>query len=182
MTIITAISDGTSVWLGNNTAVTIGDTPVNHSFDPWVKFGNWALGITGDSYQQDLLNLNSKELERNSNTPLELMQFIRELFLENDISINDDDHASPSFGIWSILANKKEAFIWDVDHRLSLTLISKNKLWASGSGVDFALGADFSCLKLEPNKPLSERILLATNAAIFNDINCPGEATVSQFT
>jgi len=181
MTIITAISDGKNIWLGNNSALTIGDTPVEGNFDPWFKFEDWALGITGQSFQQDFLESNLKELEKNNHSALGLMQNIRALFLKNDISINQDNSASPTFGIWSILANKTNGTIWDVDDRLSLTQISKNKLWASGSGVDYALGADFAMIESGADLTLQERIRIATEAAIANDITCPGQAVVSQF-
>lgn len=181
MTIITAIYDGKSTWLGNNSASTIGDTPVDDNFDPWIKFSDWALGVTGDSFQQDFLTHNVKTLIKNGLSAMTLTKCIRDLFLDNYISESDTGHASPSFGISCILVNK-DGSIWNLGHRLALTQISPNKVWANGSGVDYSLGADFAIIASGANISTQERIEIVTQAAIKNDVYCPGKAVVSQFS
>jgi len=180
MTIITALSDGKTVWLGNNSAISIGETPLDYDFDPWVKFGDWALGVTGNSFQQDFLEANLEQLEKNSDAPLQLTMFIRTLFLENYISVEERDAGTASFGIWCILVNK-DGRVWDVDSHLAHSRIPSNKIWARGSGIDYALGADFATLKTQPEMPHSDRVHLAIEAAIANDTSCPGSAVVSKF-
>lgn len=180
MTIITAISDGSKVWTGNNSAFTIGDTPITAFFDPWVRFGNWALGVTGDSFQQDFLTLHSEKLSKHKQSQYDLIDNIRHLFLEGYISKSSETHASASFEIWCILLHK-DGRMWDVDNHLALAQIQKTKVWARGSGLDYALGADFAVMELDENISIPERIRICTQAAIKNDIGCPGEPVIKQF-
>ena len=179
MTIITALSDDKSTWLGHNSASTIGDTPLE-GLDPWVKFGDWALGITGTSYHQDFLELRVKQLEENSETPMQLCEFIRKIFLEHQISIDGGDYGTPKFGIWCILVNKSGG-IWDIGNRMSCSKIKKNKLWATGSGVDYALGADYATLQVAPKTSIKNRVRIATEAAILHETTCPGEVVLMKF-
>jgi len=180
MTIITAISDGSSVWIGNNSAYTVGDIPLSGGFDPWVRFGDWALGVTGDSFQQDFLTLKSKTLSKPDMSPYALMENIRTMFIDSYISIARDNHASASFGIWCILVNK-DGRVWDVDNHLALSQIPINKVWARGSGMDYALGADFAISEIGNDLSPLERVRACTQAAIINDISCPGDTVVAKF-
>jgi len=148
MTIITALADESSIWLGNNNAVSMGETPIT-GLDPWLKFGDWALGVTGNSFQQDFLESNIQQLEEKSS-------------------------------IWCILVNRT-GDIYDLSAHMSLTKIPRNRLWARGSGIDYALGADFATLQVAPKTSIKDRVRIATEAAIYNDTTCPGEVVLTKF-
>jgi len=179
MTIITALADESSIWLGNNNAVSMGETPIT-GLDPWLKFGDWALGVTGNSFQQDFLESNIQQLEEKSSTPLQLSMFIRTLFLDNYISLDGGTAGTAEFGIWCILVNRT-GDIYDLSAHMSLTKIPKNRLWARGSGIDYALGADFATLQVAPKTSIKDRVRIATEAAIYNDTTCPGEVVLTKF-
>lgn len=180
MTIITSISDGATVWLGHNNASTMGDTPIpdqNH----WIYFGDWCLGISGEGRQQNILEWNIQKLEEQCDTPMAVIHTIGEIFMDKNIYKHSDSWAAPSFKIWCILANKN-GNIWDVDCRLSLTKMPLNQIWARGSGIDYALGADFATRAINPEMGHEDRIRIATEAAIYNDVGCPGSAIITKFT
>ncbi|MBL1431096.1 MAG: hypothetical protein COA60_006260 [Robiginitomaculum sp.] len=179
MTIITALSDGKSVWVGYNNACTVGDTPIFEQHH-WIYFGDWGLGLSGGGRQKNILEWNIAKLEKHSKTPLTVVNTIRNIFQDEGVSKTDSNSATPSFGMSGILVNK-DAGVWDVDHRLALAKIQNNKLRARGSGIDYALGADFAALAIDPQLNHQQRVRIATEAAISCDSYCPGEAIISQF-
>ena len=68
-----------------------------------------------------------------------------------------------------------------MDSHLALSKIPPNKVWARGSGIDYALGADFALAKISSDTPHEDRVRISTEAAIANDTSCPGSAVVRQF-
>ncbi|MCF6291781.1 MAG: hypothetical protein L3J04_00140 [Robiginitomaculum sp.] len=115
-----------------------------------------------------------------SKTPLAVANTIRNIFQDEGVSKESSDSATPSFGMSGILVNK-DTSVWDVDHRLALARMQNNKLWARGSGIDYALGADYTALAIDPQLNHQQRVRIATEAAISCDTYCPGEAIISQF-
>lgn len=179
MTILTAISDGKSIWLGSNYRAVISDTPLPGPHDPWLQKGNWAVGICGASVQLDILMMNAPIFEKISNDPYELADKIRDIFVaKNYFERGNGPH--PDFGIYCILAHLSGQ-IWDLDESMALSPIPNDTIWARGSGMDYALGADYALRTFEKNISLEKRITLATKAAIHNDVYCPGEAHIFKF-
>jgi ATP-dependent protease HslVU (ClpYQ) peptidase subunit len=171
MTIITALNDGQDTWLGYNDSLTIGDTIIQSTLNPWLRFNDWALGISGEPAQQNVLEHKKKNLLEAGNEPLGVIEAMRDIFSEYNHSVDEVDEAAPSYGIWCILAHKNGG-IWDVASRLAITQIPENMLWARGSGTDYALGADSALQGL--SLCAEERITKATQAAIDCDLYCPG--------
>lgn len=178
MTIITALYDGKNTWLGHNDGMTFGDTPVVCDLQPWIMFGDWALGITGMLAQQNILENHLPRLAEAGQNAFSVAEAIRGIFSDYGHWSFDEENAMRSYKMWCILAHK-DGQIWDLDSFLTVSLIPKNKLWARGSGTDYALGADsaFYGLSLSPE----ERVTRATRAAIECDIYCPGEACIFKF-
>lgn len=174
MTIITALFDGTDTWLGYNDGATIGDTVVASVMKPWLLFDDWALGVTGESAQQDLIELNIDRLQDTGSEPLIITDKLRSVFTDYGHTSHDDE-AAPSFKIWCILAHR-DGRIWDVDARLAITPIPQGLLWARGSGTDFALGADTVLRDLKISQ--EDRVIKATKAAIASDVYCAGDPKV----
>lgn len=173
MTIVTALYDGQKTWLGHNDSATVGDTVIPSVLTPWLFVGEWALGITGESAQQTLLECHRDRLAEAGTEAHKVVCAMQEVFSDFGHTTQDDDDASPSYKIWCILAHKNGQ-IWDVDARLALTPIPPNKLWARGSGTDYALGADQILAGMQVTS--EERIYRATAAAIACDVYCPGQA------
>lgn len=176
MTILTAITDGKEVWLGNNTHASFGTTPIVQPQNQWwIRLGDWIFGNSGASAAFDLISLHRDQLAKpDTKDVLALLLRIRKLLTEYDCYSKDDD-ASPSFGFSAIVAHRL-GMIWSVDTRLAVTSIPKNTLWAHGCGMDFALGAD--TVLGEMNLDLRTRITKATQAAIKCDTDCPGQVKV----
>ena len=179
MTIITALYNKKNMWLGHNDALTIGDTPILESLNPWLFWGEWGFGITGESLQQNVLSRHLGKLAEDTPNAVIIVERIREVLLEHGYSKHIDESAIPSFGIWGILVHKKGK-IWDVGSRLDLTEIPDNQLWARGSGADFALGADKALSDL--GLTTEQRVQKATDSAIKCDVYCPGETNIIHFT
>lgn len=175
MTIITAIHDGTMTWLGYNDGWCVGDTPINTGSKKWMVFGNWALGIAGNTSQKNYLEYHVDKLKDITDNPFELVEQIRGIFSEGDRYVEDHKSTTPNYKISAILAHKNGG-IWDLDRGLSIDKLPTNKLWARGSGVDYALGASDALEHL--SLPTESLITKATQAAINCDLYCPGSAVV----
>ncbi|GJL94891.1 MAG: hypothetical protein DHS20C05_12960 [Hyphococcus sp.] len=180
MTIICAIYDSTAreVWLGCNDRSTIGDTPSPGVSSKWLKFGDWAIGLTGDeSVYNEYLMLANDNFPKQSSNVLDVFKFLHSTYHEFNLGQQRGSDTSNSYGLDGILAHTSGR-VWDFDNQLALSEIPENKLWACGSGVDYALGADFSiCNTLSAR----ERIEWAIKAAIALDIGCPGDPCIEKF-
>jgi hypothetical protein len=180
MTIITALSGDDGIYYGYNDGCEIGGTPVFSSHCPWILFGNWALGITGQSILQSVLQTNIDQLADIEDDFLAISNEISKIFASNDIGTRSDEGYINIYGIYSILLHKSGK-IWDLSGCLSATMIPMKRLWARGSGREYAVGADYSLLKLNANVTTEERVCVATEAAIVNDIYCVGNPVVKSF-
>ncbi|MEM7224381.1 MAG: hypothetical protein AAF495_15480 [Pseudomonadota bacterium] len=172
MTIICALHDSAAggTWIGANTGSTVADSPLPTYDTKWLLRGPWALGLAGDGRAFTLLEAEAESLFDSLEAPYELTQRIRQLF--DDAGIKDPDKASvPAYGQAMILANAQAVF--DLDSALAHSRIAEGRLWARGSGMDFALGADHALADL--NLPAETRVKKALQAAMANDVFCPGE-------
>jgi ATP-dependent protease HslVU (ClpYQ) peptidase subunit len=107
----------------------------------------------------------------------DIIRGINKLLLSNYFGSKDDDAYVSTFGIYGTLVFG-DGRIWDVSGCLSLTEIPKGKLWARGSGAEYAIGANYAIEKTHPEMPAKDRLSLSVDAAIENDIHCVGEAVV----
>ncbi len=172
MTIICALHDTANgeTWIGSNPGATVGDSPLPAFDRKWLLQGPWALGMAGDGRAFTLLEAETEQLFDGLEEAYELTQRIRQLF--DDAGIKDPDKASvPAYGQAMILASAEA--VYDLDSALAHSRIEDGHLWARGSGMDFALGADHALADLA--LPAETRVRKALQAAMANDVFCPGE-------
>ena len=180
MTIICAIHDpqNNETWLGCNDRATIGDTPAPGVASKWLEFGDWALGISGDeSVYEQILLMEAKNFPSTSVEVLDVFNFLKSTYDEANVGQQKGSDTTNSYGVDGILVHKSGR-MWDFDNHLALSSIPENRLWACGSGVDYALGADFA---IGGEKSARERIEIAIRAAIALDIGCPGHPLIERF-
>ena len=157
-------------WIGSNTGSTVGDAPLPAFDRKWLLHGPWALGLAGDGRAFNLLEAEAETLFDGLEEPYELTQRIRQLF--DDAGIKDPDKASvPAYGQAMILASA--GAVWDLDSALAHSRIADGRLWARGSGMDFALGADHALADMALSA--ETRVRKAVEAAMANDVFCPGD-------
>jgi ATP-dependent protease HslVU (ClpYQ) peptidase subunit len=177
MTIIASISTNDSLYIGYNNGSVLGGTPVIGTSNPWIFFGDWALGITGESSVQRLLEMELNNIDNSEKSASEIINTISDVLTENDIGSKSEEEYVKTFGIYAILANK-DGRIWDVSGCLSLTEIPVGSFWAQGSGADYAMGAYYAIEKLNSTLGIKERIALCIDAAIFNDVHSAGSSEI----
>ncbi len=178
MTIIVALADKKYTWLGHNDAATLGNTPMTN-LNPWVRFGSWALGLSGNSALQQTLESHVSELEACDNNPSSVIKAMKSIFRARRISGFDTAKTKHKLGIWCILINDNGS-IWDIDQDLSFTKIPAGVLCAAGSGGRYAKGADHATIHISCLISAKTRVSLAVNSAIVNDVTCPGSAVITQ--
>jgi len=181
MTIICAIYDDAAneIWLGCNDRATIGDSPAPASASKWLKFGDWAIGISGDeSVYEQYLQVSAEKFPVSTTSVLEVFEFLRATYDSYNLGNQRDGNTSLSYGVDGIIVHRSGR-IWDFDNHLALSEVPPQRLWGCGSGVDYALGADY--VMVSGAFSARERVVNATNAAIALDIGCPGEALVERF-
>ena len=182
MSIICALHDSQEncVWLGGNDRATIGDTPTPGPESKWLKLGNWALGMTGNEcVHRQYLTLNQKEFPYTSANVLDIFDFLRTSYSDYDLGQKKGESSTTSYGVEGLIVHG-DGRIWDFDSRLALTEIPSGKLWGGGSGIDFALGADF--MNQQGAMSPKDRVTMAVNCAIALDVYCPGEALIENLS
>ncbi len=184
MTVICALYDEHAdiVYLGCNDRATIGDTPAPASESKWHKFGDWAIGLSGnESVHGHFLQLSVDKFPKTTTSVLDVFEFLVARYKKYDLGQVRSDDATRSYGASGLIAHKN-GNIWDFDSHIALSQVPKGQLWARGSGVDYALGADYVVQSLSPNLSAHDRMMQVLNAAISLDIDCPGEAMVERFS
>ncbi len=180
MTVICALCDATNrdVWLGCNDGVTVGDTRMpGAKREKWLLFNDWAIGTAGSSIPSELLEQSRQHFPVDEDSPLAVTQFLKALFDEYELGFRDEEDPLTSYPIVALMAHRNGR-IWDLDSYLAIDELPPGTLWARGSSMDFALGADFP---LASGKATSEeRVRNAVEAAIFYDNGSPGQASVQK--
>ena len=180
MTVICALSDATSkeVWLGCNDGITLGDTRMpGVQQTKWRSFGGWALGMAGSPLFSDLLETVRDDFPTKDVSPAAIIRFMKAVFDDRELGTRDDDDSATNYSFSAILA-RRDGRIWDVDSYLAIAELQPGTLWARGSGMEYALGADFPLAGCDVTP--EERIRNAVEAAIYYDTGCPGEAIIEQ--
>jgi len=177
MTVICALSDVTTgaVWLGCNDAMTIGDTRMPGGLSKWLRFGDWAIGISGIGLANNILRMKGETFSVEAQSPLDVVLHLKAAFADFDFGNKDQGDAATSYDASFLLAHC-DGRVWDIDSWLGIDEIPAGTLWARGSGMEFALGADFSLRQTSAST--EDRIHNAVEAAIFYDTGCPGRPIV----
>lgn len=179
MTIVAALRQAGKIVYGYNDGAELDATPVLGTECPWITFGDWALGITGESGVQAII-AHAVRVSPAIEDAYELIEHFRELLIANYVGSKEADEYVTAFGVYSILAHRSGR-VWDVSGCLSLTEIPEGKLWANGSGRNFAIGADYASVLLGRVTAPADRVRIAVEAAIANDLHCVGEPVVRSF-
>ncbi len=179
MTVICALSEQSSgeVWLGCNSGMMVGDTRLPSAVSKWSRFGNWALGISGIGLAYNVLQMSAEKFPNEALSPLDVILHIKTTFAEFDLGVKEDGEVALTYDVCSLLVHRNGR-IWDMDFRLAVDEIPAGTLWARGSGMDFAIGADYPLRAAGISA--EDRVRNAVEAAIFYDTNCPGQALVEQ--
>jgi hypothetical protein len=177
LTIICALSDKETgeVWLGCNDGMTIGETRLPSVMSKWLRFGDWALGVSGIGLAHNVLQMNAGKFPRRAQSPLDIILHIKTAFAEFDLGAKEEGDVALSYDVSCLLAHAGGR-LWDMDFRLATDEVPAGTLWARGSGMDFALGADFALR--QSGLAARDRIQNAVEAALFYDTGCPGSALV----
>lgn len=181
MTVLCALYDAEAdeLWLGCNDRATIGDTPAPAAASKWLMFGDWVVGLSGDEgvYEQ-YLQVAGDGFPMETSNILDIFKFLRKTYDDFGLGQQKGNDTANSYGVDGIIAHKSGR-IWDFDSTLALSEVPAGRLWACGSGADYALGADFALR--DSGRSAKERVAYSVSAAIALDISCPGEASVGLF-
>ena len=178
MTIICAIyeAEARKFWLGSNSGTLIGDTITPEHRTKWLRFANWAVAISGRGIAHDALEMERAKFPNQSGDVAQVTAFTRPALAKFDIG--EMDEGAKDYGVSGLIAHSGGA-LYSLDTRLAVSRIPEGAMWACGSGMEFALGADMA-LRTK-NFPPRERIETAVFAAIDLDSGCPGEPIVESF-
>ncbi len=178
MTIICALYDDEArkFWLGCNSGTLIGDTIMPEHSTKWIRFGNWAMAIAGRGIAGDVVKAERAKFPNQSEDIVQVISFIRTAF--EKYHIGDRDDGAMDYSVSGLIVHTSGA-LYDFDIRLSVSPIPAGVMWACGSGMEFALGADMA-LKTK-GFGSEERLATAILAAIDLDRGCPGEPIVESF-
>lgn len=178
MTIVTALFANGILATGCNDGTTIGDIVLPVSESKWVSFGDWMLGISGESAAHAALEHGGGAIDAGTTDAFIFCGMLKQILIDNGIWRKPKRDSVMSFGISCVLAHCSGR-VWDVDHAFTLTVIPEGMLCARGSGLDFALGAAHALRQMRDVPGAEEQVRIATEAAVTHDIHCPGKAIVT---
>jgi len=178
MTIVTALFADGILATGHNDGTSIGDTKLPISESKWVSFGDWMLGISGESAAQAAFEHGGGAVDAGTTDAFILCGMLKQILLDNGIWRKPKRDSVMSFGISCVLAHRAGR-VWDVDHKFTLTGVPEGTLCARGSGMDFALGAAHALRQMRDVPGVEEQVRIATEAAVAHDVHCPGKAVVT---
>jgi hypothetical protein len=178
MTIVTALFADGILATGHNDGTSIGDTSLPISESKWVSFGDWMLGISGESAAQAALEHDAGKIDAGTTDPFALCGMLKQRLVDNGIWRKPKRDSVMSFGIFCVLAHRS-GLVWDVDNKFTLTAVPEGTLCARGSGMDFALGAAHALRQMRDMPGAEEQVGIATEAAVAHDVYCPGKAVIT---
>ena len=178
MTILCAVydADARKFWLGCNSGGLVGDTILPEHGTKWLRFTKWAVAVSGLGIVRDLLEAERAKFPNQSSDISQVSNFIRTTF--GKYEFGEMSEGAKDYDICGLIAHS-EGTLHHLDRRLSASRIPQGAMWACGSGMEFALGADMA-LKTK-GFSAQERIETAVLAAIDLDSGCPGEPIVESF-
>ncbi|MEL6507705.1 MAG: hypothetical protein AAFR29_08725 [Pseudomonadota bacterium] len=178
MTIVCALydDDNRRFWLGCNSGSLVGKTILPEHQTKWLRFANWALALSGAGIAVNAVAAERAKFPNQTEDVNQVIAFLRAAFAKYDMGEMEGN--AKDYDVSGLLVHNQGAF-YDVDTRLSTSKIPTGALWARGSGMEYALGADMA-LKLKGFTP-QERLETAVLTAIDLDSGCPGEPIVESF-
>ncbi len=178
MTIICATYDANAgkVWLGCDSGSLIGDMIAPEHRTKWLRFTGWALAFSGGGIAHDALETERAKFPNQTTDISQVTSFIRTAFAKYDLG--ETNNGAKEYNVSGLIAHSS-GDLYNVDARLAVRRIPEGTMWACGSGMKFALGADIA-LKIKGFSP-QERMETAVLTAIDLDSGCLGEPIVERF-
>ncbi len=178
MTILCALFDQREncFWLGCNGSALVGQTRLPEKRSKWLRLADWAIAFTGSGIADMAIISERPKFPSHSEDVQQIISFLLTTFEKYNIGEKEEGHQD--FNLSGLLVHKS-GLLFDVDSRLSVSAIPQGTLWARGSGMDFALGADEVAKKWGISA--EERIEFAVQAAIDLDAECPGDVMIENF-
>ena len=183
MTVICALHHDGETWIGADSRVMLsGGTPLPTVAQKWRvdHTGRRAVGASGDG--RTVMLIREASIFSRTTTASDVANFLRDLVRDDGYAGKaSDDRGAIGYGSTFIYADATG--VWDIDSEFAAWRIEDGRLWARGSGMDYALGADF-VMRAGNLREFSEhpgtRIGMAVKAAIENDAGCGGEPFVKR--
>ena len=175
MTVVCAVYDAEAAkfWLGSNSGRLAGETITPEHRSKWIKFASWAVAVTGKGGAADVLTAERAKFPNQTSDVAQVIAFIRAAF--DKYEVGAATQGGKNYAVTGLIA-RSGGELYAFDEYLSVSRIPSEALWACGSGMKFALGADMA-LKLK-GFTAQERIETAILSAIDLDSSSPGEPIV----
>lgn len=170
MTTIVAVRDGKRTWIGSDTQWT-GAGVSNFGEPKWVRFGQWAAGISGSLRTLNLVSGNAKRIFDDLDSPLEFTERLRATLKDYDYDIKAVNAGeAPTLDSSMILATPGR--FWSICEELSIS--GHERFWAVGTGYLVALGAMSALDRFKTTKS-EDMARIAIETAMQFDTGSGGE-------
>ena len=148
----------------------------------WVRVGRGAVGVAGSTRALTLLRQFASVLGTMTETPEGLAEAIRLLFEIKGCRIQPDEGKSGFGTCGSDILYATPGGIWDIGQNFAVDRLRDGCLWARGSGMDHALGADHALCRDKRRRGLypEQRIEAALDAAAHFDVKCGGPMVIER--
>lgn len=170
MSIIAAITDGRSAWIGSDTLTTRGD-------DVGFKGILWkgaALGITGELFALQAFR-HWLSVEPPPSGPVELALHLRGLAREHNMGHLDDGTLTLEFTALYVRPTE----VWHIGSDFSVVACPEHSVQAIGAGNEVADGAVWGAQHAGKRfKPLRSALKFSIEAAIAKHAQCGGEVVI----
>lgn len=178
MTIIAVLLDPDTdrLILGSNSRSLVGDTVMPADRSKWLRFGDWALSFTGSGLLNDAILAADDPFPDGDASVPEVIERLVEAFEARKIGKEDDQ--GTQFDTAGLLVHRSGR-VFDLDDRLSAEEINRGAFWASGSGMEYALGAAHALAG--SGLSTADLVSQCVKAAIALDSGCPGDPIVEEF-
>lgn len=178
MTIVCALYDPkeATFWLGCNSSALIGQTKLPENRSKWIRLADWSIALTGAGFAEAAIKAERPKFPNTTDDVQKVIEFLLATF--DKFNIGEKEEGYTDFSLSGLLVHKSGLF-FDLDSRLSVSPIPEGILWARGTGMEYALGADE--VSKQRDIPADERIEYAVKAALALDTECPGDVLIENF-
>jgi ATP-dependent protease HslVU (ClpYQ) peptidase subunit len=174
MTIIVALHQDGQTWIGADSRCILHGQIMPTTVRKWVlsPLGDRAVTVGGQTRAALLVRRMAWEGIADADR---MADAIRTLARSDEWSPGDDQGPK---GYANPFLYATPDGVWDIDHTFGTVSITDGRLWARGSGMDYALGADSAMRAIYPLPGPKIRLEAALAAAVENDAGCGGEMFV----
>lgn len=143
----------------------------------WETHANgWAAAAAGPLGAINLIRYGADSLFKNLTGPLQFGERLKGVLHKGGFMPAAEDAGPMSWGLSVILAHPTG--VWDFDGALAFHAIEPRRLWAGGSGKEFALGAGEALRDLD--MPPQERLERALRASLTLDVMSGGPLWIAR--